>query len=382
MTATPLSVLVVGGGYAGVLAAQRLAGDRTLAVTLVSDRDVLVHRVRLHETLARGTDATRDLRTLLHRRITRVLGRVARVSDRHRTVTLTDGRTLRFDALLVATGSRVRSAMSGVAENALWLADDRRAMEGFTRLRALSEGAVVTVVGGGLTAVEVAAEIAEAHPRLRVVMRAKTVLAGYSAPARRVVREALDVLGVTVDDRAVEAVREDCVVLDDGRVEPSAMTVWCGGFEARGVELEGDWTLDDRGAIAVDGGLRAKGCARVWVAGDVAAAPPGHEPTLRMACATAMPLGAHAADNLRRALRGDEARPFTFAYAGQCVSLGRRRGVMQFVDASDHPLDRVVTGRAGALVKAAIVGYVMGSLRLEGRVPGLYRWPAGVEATA
>ena len=44
-------VLVVGAGYAGLLAANRLAG-RGAHVTLVNERDTFVDRIRLHEVIA------------------------------------------------------------------------------------------------------------------------------------------------------------------------------------------------------------------------------------------------------------------------------------------------------------------------------------------
>ena len=75
-SAPPASrVVVIGGGYAGVLSANRIAGKLGARghVTLVEAREDLVHRVRLHEVVARGPGKTHPLDDLLRRSVARVL---------------------------------------------------------------------------------------------------------------------------------------------------------------------------------------------------------------------------------------------------------------------------------------------------------------------
>jgi cation diffusion facilitator CzcD-associated flavoprotein CzcO len=164
--------LVVGGGYAGVLAANRLAHRLPAghALTLLTEGDALLDRVRLHETLARGRTARIPLARLLHPRVRVTLSRARSIDRARRAVVTADGSIL-FDELLLAVGSAPSSPVPGVAAHAHGLRDEDRAMEAFHRLRALPAGAPVVVLGGSLTALETAAEIAEAHPSLTVVER-------------------------------------------------------------------------------------------------------------------------------------------------------------------------------------------------------------------
>ena len=46
-----------------------------------------------------------------------------------------------------------------------------------------------------------------------------------------------------------------------------------------------------------------------------------------------------------------------------------------FVDADDRPSGRLVRGRKGALIKEGICRMVIGAIRLERWLPGLYSWP-------
>ena len=54
-------VVVIGGGYAGVMAANRLMLRDDVTVTLINPRPDLVHRVRLHQLV--GGPTTRSSRT-------------------------------------------------------------------------------------------------------------------------------------------------------------------------------------------------------------------------------------------------------------------------------------------------------------------------------
>ena len=385
MTTATREVLVLGGGYAGVLCANRLAGrlGSEAKVTLVSERGEFVHRVRLHEALAGRAFPRRSMTELLAGGVTFHRGRVSAVSLADRSVTVArDGadETLRFDAMVCALGSRVSVDVPGVAEHAAGLTSLDAADRTAARLRSLPEGSLVTVIGGGLTGVETASEVAEAWPSLRVSLLATSLLPGLSDAGRRYAREALDALGVEVVTASVSAVEADAVVLSDGARRPSALTVWAGGFTASAPAVRADWPLDARGRVVVDADLSVRGAAGVFAAGDAAAAAPGMEDSLRMGCVTAMPMGAHAADNVARHLRGELTRPFAFGFLVQCVSLGRRRGLVQPVDARDHARPWVVTGRAGALVKESICRFIVGALRVEATRAGLYAWPRSVAA--
>ena len=140
MTRSIHEVLVLGGGYAGVLCANRLAGrlGDTARVTLVSESDAFVHRVRLHEALAGRPFPRRSMRDVLAPAVTLRAGRVRALSlaDRHVTVSR-DGaeETLRFDAMVCALGSRLATEVTGVAEHAAGLASLDAADDVARRLR-------------------------------------------------------------------------------------------------------------------------------------------------------------------------------------------------------------------------------------------------------
>ena len=149
-----IEAIIIGGGYGGVMAANRLAA-RGRRVHLVNDGPTFVNRIRLHQRAATGYRVTRPLDEMLFPEVGLSTQRAVRVSAGG--VALADGTELEASHVVIATGS------TGDGPATLAGADALR-----TALSALPAGARVRVDGAGLSGVEIATEIAEAAPHLQV----------------------------------------------------------------------------------------------------------------------------------------------------------------------------------------------------------------------
>lgn len=347
-------IVVIGAGYAGLAAAKLAARWTGARVTLVNERDRFVERVRLHQVGAGQRLRDLPLADLLRGTgVELVVDRVTDIDLEARKVRLTGG-ALGYDRLVYALGSRADLTVPGAAEHAHSVAtlEDARRLAG-----ALATARAVAVVGGGLTGVEAATELAEARPDLDVLMvTGDGVGAGLSARGRRHLRRVFDRLGVRVRDHAAVAeVRADGLVLDTGELLPADAVVWTAGFRVPDLAREAGLAVDARGRVLVDQTLTSVSHPEVLALGDAAAIrrPDGLE--LRMACATSLPTTRQAVRNLARRLAGRAPKPLRFRYHVQCVSLGRRDGLIQFVHADDSPRELVLTGRAAARAKELVV---------------------------
>ncbi|MFI0715591.1 hypothetical protein ACH4SK_34190 [Streptomyces inhibens] len=156
--------------------------------------------------------------------------------------------------------------------------------------------------------------------------------------------------------------------------------VWTTALRATdGLARDAGLDLDPvSGRIRVDAALRSAGHPDIYVAGDAAAARAPRAGALRMACATALPTGAHAAGAIIAESRGAEPEPLSFGFVVQCVSLGRHDGLIQPVRADDTPRERVLTGRPAARVKEQVVRSTVRFLKLAARRPAAIRLIPGV----
>jgi NADH dehydrogenase FAD-containing subunit len=377
-------VVVLGGGYAGALAAVRLAARarRRAQVTLVDPKPHFVQRLRLHQVAAGQKVAEPSYRKLLGRRVQFEQGWAEYIDTNRGVVVLGRGAQrgeLPFDRLIYAVGSTVdRSAVPGAAEHAYALADVASARGLNHVLHYAGEDRQIAVVGGGMTGLEMASELATQFPRRPV----KLVTAGQlgdwlSERAREYLAAALANQGIeVVEDARVARVEPDRLLLADGAEVPSALTIWCGGFRASPLAANSGLETDGLGRLLVDRALRSISHPHIIGAGDSAATPAflAGKP-LRMACQVAGPMGAHAAETVLAGLKGREPKPLHFGYLHQPISLGRRDGLIQFVDRADRPKDSILTGRAAAIYKELISSGPIPSMKLERVLPGATKWP-------
>ncbi|WP_189934187.1 NAD(P)/FAD-dependent oxidoreductase [Streptomyces sulfonofaciens] len=333
------SVLVVGGGFAGVWtaagavrAAREIGGGEDLGVTLVSGGDDLVVRPRLYE------DDPESMRVPLDRvlgpiGVRRVTATVTGIDTRARTVRAverTGGElTLRYDKLVLATGSQlVRPGFPGAQH--LFDVDTLPAAAALDhhlrRLprRAASAGRyTAVVVGAGFTGLEVATGLGErlraiadrqdAGEEVRIVLvdRGEALGPELGAGPRRAIEGAVDELKIERRlGRTVASATPEAVTLSDGEVIPAATVVWTAGIAASPLTAQIPAERDRAGRLSVDAYLRVAGVLDVYAAGDVAAAPAEDGHTTMLSCQHALPMGKFAGHNVAADLLGADPLPF------------------------------------------------------------------------
>ncbi|MET8861269.1 oxidoreductase, partial [Streptomyces sp. NPDC004579] len=104
----------------------------------------------------------------------------------------------------------------------------------------------------------------------------------------------------------------------------------------------------------VDSTMRSVSHPDVYAVGDAAMAIGPEDKPLRMSCASGVPMAWQAADAIAARLAGIKIPHVSIRYFQQCVSLGRKEGLIQFVTADDQAVERALTGRTAALYKELI----------------------------
>ncbi|MFZ2528498.1 MAG: FAD-dependent oxidoreductase [Rhodococcus sp. (in: high G+C Gram-positive bacteria)] len=367
-------VVVAGAGYAGVVAAKRLlTKNPSLQVTVVNPRTEFVERIRLHQVAAGTHSGTVPLTSALHRRARLVVDTVATIDAPHNTVRLAGGDALAYDHLIYAVGSASRiDDLPGAREHACAVGEYDSARASATRLTALPAGAPVVVVGGGPTAIETAAELAEQLPALSIVLvSGSTVAEDLPDKARGQIRRTLAALGVTIDENSpVARVREHSIELADGRQRSAECVIIAVASAVPDLARSSGLPTDPDGRLLVDDTLICPSFPNIVGAGDAAVID---GMPLRMSCQAAIPLGAHAADTVLRSLGGKTPAPVRPRFVGRNLSLGRRSALVQFTDAEDNPRTAVLGGRFGAWWKERVCAASL-DWGVNPRRPFLYTW--------
>jgi NADH dehydrogenase len=351
-------VVVVGAGFAGLHAVRRL-GRAGIPTLWVDARNYHCFLPLLYQVAIAGLEPQEiayPARSII-RRFPSVECRLARVvsaDPRAHTLATADGETIAYTHLIIAAGGSAEDfGIPGVREATFRLYDleDARALRNHI-LRTL-ERAVAThdpalrrrmltfvVVGGGATGVEMAGALAEFRrhvvPRdyrlpaddVHIVLleAGPHLLAPYPASLRDRARRDLVALGVDVrTGTKVERVAETSVTLAGGESIATGGVVWAAGIRAAPVVERFDVPTGRSGRISVDATLRVLGEDAVFAAGDVALVEGAER--LPQVAQCAMQEGAHAAENVLRALRDEPLVPFRYRDKGSLATIGRSRAV-------------------------------------------------------
>ncbi|WP_106969580.1 NAD(P)/FAD-dependent oxidoreductase [Streptomyces sp. CNS654] len=356
-------VVVIGAGYTGATAAGRLARrlrGEDVSITLVNAEPDFVERVRMHQLAVGQTLRPRPFDEMFAGTGVELrLGRVTGIDVDRRTVTVTgaDGPSdLEYDTLVYALGSAWNTqGVPGTTEHAHEIAGRDGALRLRDRLAALAPGSPVTVVGGGLTGVEAATELAETRPDLDVSLIARAGLGDWLSPkGTRHLHKVFGNLRITTHEHTtVTAVHADRVTTTEGDI-PAAVTIWTTGFAVHPIARATTLETGETGQITVDATMRSLSHPDVYAIGDAALVTgPGDKP-LRMSCASGVPTAWQAADAIAARLTDTKLPTISARYFNQCISLGRKEGLIQYVTADDRAVSAALTGRLAALYKELV----------------------------
>jgi NADH dehydrogenase len=364
-------VVIIGGGFGGLYAANRLRRARA-RVTLVDRRNFHLFQPLLYQ-VATGAlspaNIAAPLRALLRRqkRANVVLGEVVDFDLANRRLVMRDGRPhdLHYDTLVVATGSEFnyfghdqwRELAPGLKTLEDATAIRRRVLSAFEHAelefepQKQRELMTFVVVGGGPTGVELAGALAEVarytlrrefrninptDARILLFEAGPHILATFPPVLQEKALASLRSMGVTVETGVmVTDIRPDGVTLSRGNQneEIAAATVlWTagvkasslGGTLAKAAGLE----TDRAGRIVVQPDLTLPGHPEIFVIGDMAnfSHQTGHP--LPGVAPVAMQQGRYVAGAIKRRLAGaTSTEPFHYHDKGSLATIGHSAAV-------------------------------------------------------
>ena len=329
----PLSrprVVIIGGNFAGLVAASRLPCDYD--VTVVDARADFEWTPNIHEILSgvknregvvlpRAECVSRYGHSFVHDVVTRI------ESDSSSVVT-EGGLVLPYDACLIAAGSqRTTFGVDGADKHALGfrLVDDAVGIASrLDKLAARKRRASVVIVGGGVSGIEALGEILRRRAQgdefnIHVVELESRILEQQPQGLASDALQRFAPYPVTLHtDSAVTHVDARSVTLASGKKLTADLCIWSAGMTLP--DFLRDTGLNETGDdwLPVDDTLRSRYADNIFVAGDCAALPV----PVRKQAYYAMDMGEVAGDNISRMLRDRRLRRFRAAPMPMLISFG------------------------------------------------------------
>lgn len=199
---------------------------------------------------------------------------VTGVDTKNKTVSLSNGQSpLNYDVLVVATGSKTPAPYYKL--NSSWEETESAIRDAS---KSISAAKNIAVIGGGPTAIETAAEIAEKYGK-SADRKSITLFSGKQSPMletlgksrSQTIVKRLQKMGVNVAFEFVEILNDHVLVHSDGTEETYDLIILGTGVKPNSGFFP---VKDDAGYIPVDSYLRVQGLSNVYAVGDIVAQSP------------------------------------------------------------------------------------------------------------
>lgn len=321
------TLLVLGGGYGGLALIQELLNNhlpQDIEIILI-DRMPYQGIKTEYYALAAGTVTDYHLRIQfpVHPRLTIRYGEVTSIDLDSRIVTMEPDETVSYDILAIALGCTDNyHNIPGADQYTCSIQTFAGTRETYQRLNDVKPYGTINIVGGGLSGVELAAELRESRPDLNIAIldRGERVLSAFPAKLSQYVEEWFHHHQVqTLGRVSVSHVEKDA--LFNGTEEIlSDVTVWTAGIQPVKVVQELTVPKDRGGRIILDEYYRIPDYPEVYVIGDCASLP--FAPSAQAAGAQ----GEQVAQVIQAMWRGETPKLHPIRLKGTLGSLGKKAG--------------------------------------------------------
>lgn len=339
----PRRVIIIGGGFAGLECARKLANDKRFEVILLDRTNHHLFQPLLYQVATASLaapDIARSIRQILHdaKNVTVLMDEVVSISPKEKCLTGKSGEVFQFDYLVLAAGAR-----TGYFGNDQWeehslglksLADAqnirRRILSNLERAELTKDEAerkrlmTIAIVGGGPTGVELAGACVDLIHRslksnfrridtskLRVILieNSPTILEHFAPHQSVYAKQRLTELGVEIRNQTrVTDVQKGKLLLQDGTTLEAEAIVWAAGVAANPLTKDLGVEMDRGGRVTPNLDLSIPGHPDIFVAGDLTNMRDRDEKFVPGVAPAATQMGAHIAKVLKEELRLEGTR--------------------------------------------------------------------------
>jgi NADH:ubiquinone reductase (H+-translocating) len=381
-------VVIVGGGFAGLNCARKLAAYPDIRITLIDKNNFQQFQPLLYQVataVLAPSNAAFSLRSVLrhHSNVDVKLGEAVSVDLKTRAIETAEGEKYQGDYLVLAAGSQPNFFGTPGADKhtyPLYSLHDAELLR--SRIVAVLESADrdpsliakgalnFVIVGAGPTGTELAGTIGDMTQRvfkdvykdldlskaqIFLVDHGHSVLNAFSQKSQVYAASMLEQRGVQLRlGIAAKEVGPDHVLLSDGTKILTRTVIWAGGLKAS--KLSGNVGLSPGhgGRLDVQPDFSVKDFPGVYALGDFANILGADGKALPQLASVAEQSGKWCAKNIAAAIAGKPAQPFRYLDKGIMAMIGRNAAVAE-VGEHRHELQGPVAFAAWLGVHAALL---------------------------
>ncbi|WP_449537431.1 NAD(P)/FAD-dependent oxidoreductase [Ferdinandcohnia sp. Marseille-Q9671] len=345
------NLVILGGGYGGMRLLHRLLPNHlpeNIQITLIDRAPYHSLKTEFY-ALAAGTISDSHVRVSFpeHPRLHVRYGEVTSIDLHAKQIQMKDQESVTYDDLVIGLGCEDKyHNVPGAQEytNSIQSIDSSR--QTYQKLNNLHANATVAIVGAGLSGVELASELYESRPDLKIKLfdRGNHILSAFPERLSLYVENWFDKNHIEIINNSNITRVEENVLYNNDEPIPCDVIVWTAGIQPNKVVRDLDVEKDPSGRVVLTKQHNLPNDEHVYVVGDCASLP--HAPSAQLAEGQAEQI----VQVLQKRWKGEEppAEFPTIKLKGVLGSLGKKEGFGLVAD-------RTLTGRVPRMLKSGVL---------------------------
>ncbi|MDX8044629.1 FAD-dependent oxidoreductase [Gracilibacillus sp. S3-1-1] len=344
-------VIIIGGGYGGMNALHQLINNgipEDVHITLIDKNPYHSLKTEFY-AIAAGTKGDKEVRITFptHDQVSYKFGEIVEIDSENELIRLKDNEEpIEYDYLLIGLGCEDNyHGIQGAKEYTDSVQTIEKARRTGIKVNNLPAFSQISVVGAGLSGIEVASEIRESRPDLniRLIDRGSSVLSAFDEKIQTYVEDWFQKNNVTILHHSnVELVAEG-IFYNNGEGIDSDVIIWTAGVRPHYLVRTLPFEKDRQDKIIVNDFYQVPTNPNVYVVGDCVSSE--HSPSAQLAGIQGEDIGNILSD----VLAGNEPRkPKAIKLKGQLGSLGKSDGF-------GNMYSRALTGFLPRLAKSGVL---------------------------
>ena len=318
MAQSKIKVIIIGANFAGINCAKYLTPSK-FAVTVIDPQADFEWLPHIHELVSRQkrSEQLRHNRQQLIQRIGHnfIQDFVININKSLQTVTLANGHCLNYDHLVIAIGSQSSiGSVQGASEYAYAFNNIQDAEDIALKIQRLDSLSLpsrpIVLIGAGIEGLEILGEMIRRYQRrwrftVHIIDQSPVLLPKYLGLDAFIKKQCqhLDIQWHLACQ--VQEITKDKVLLTNGKILDSRLTLWCGGSKPHSLLSESGLTPVGRHGQTTRY-LQSTADSHIWLAGDCVDFP---YPISKQAY-HALPMGKLIAENIERVVEYKKPKIF------------------------------------------------------------------------
>jgi len=348
-------VVVIGSGFAGLMALKQLTNSKNLKITLINKGSYFLFTPRLTELLNESVNkiiVIKDIKKIFGNKINFINDTAKYIDFNKKIVKTGKSNVINYDYLIMAQGATTNFfGNKSIEDNSL----DYKSYNSVLKIKNKIKNNVkkytkenkefltFAVIGGGLTGIELICSLRETvlkeikkypnikpkHARFILVQGEKTIAPQLPQKVRSIIENYLSKNNIeTITSTRAKAVKNNTIICEDKNIKAAAV-IWTAGIKANTINAYPKLKLDKGSSIKVNSKLKILDHDDVYVAGDAAIYVENNK-SIEHTAQVAWMEGIHIGRNILRRVNGKKEKDFHYYHKGTLIVLGSTYGIFSY----------------------------------------------------